>query len=199
MTNRTAWTARHGATAGTGWFCVLCILLLTPAATANPPPRFQKADVHITSETTYTVTATIDYTLPNTVIEALENGVALTLDTDLQAVEVFPWWPNRILYTTSIQRQLGYHIISEQYIVTDLHKNQRHSYYALPRALEALGEISWTVPQAPLGQATSPVQLQLSNSLNINRLPLLLQLIARLHPGWRQLTRPVFLNLSLQQ
>lgn len=174
-------------------------LLLAPMAVAEPqPPRFKEAEIKL-EDGNYFVSATIQYTLPDIVIEALLHGVSLEVNTSLQAIELVPWWPDRILHESAVRRRLHYHIISKKYVVTNFGQEGQNSYYALPQALQELGTIDWQVPATEIEVATGKVQLSIQNYLDVQSLPLPLQLIARTHPDWRQLVLPVVQNLLVQQ
>ncbi|MGV0005513.1 MAG: DUF4390 domain-containing protein [Candidatus Porifericomitaceae bacterium WSBS_2022_MAG_OTU9] len=183
--------SRHAILAAT-------MLSLAPVAAAEPPPRFKEAKIKV-EDGNYIVSATIQYTLPDIVMEALLHGVSLEIDTNLQAIEIVPWWPDRLLHESAVRRKLHYHIISKRYVVTDFNQGRQNSYYSLSQALQELGHINWQVPTVKIESAADKVQFSIQNYLDVQRLPLPLQLVARTHPDWRQLVLPVVQTLLVQR
>ena len=194
MTRRLA--AGVGSAAGPACAMALCLAMVTPAQADSQPPRFDKYEISM-EDGNYVITMTIQYEISDIVIEALQHGVSLEIDTNLQAIELTPWWPDRVLHQEAVRRRLHYHVISEQYVVTDLTHGQQNSYYGLPRALQTLGEVSWQIPASNIDSPSRQVELQIRNYLDIDRLPLLLQLVARTHPDWRKLSLPTQKSLKL--
>ena len=174
----------------------LCLATAAPALADAQPQRFDKHDITV-EDGNYIITMTMQYEMPDIVIEALQHGVSLEIDTNLQAIEPTPWWPDRVLHQETVRRRLHYHVISEQYVVTDLIYGQQNSYYGLSRALQTLGEVSWQIPVSHIDSTSPQVELQIRNYLDIDRLPLLLQLVARTHPDWRKLSLPAKKTLEL--
>ena len=185
--------------AAAGCILLLCLLLplATPADSKAETTQFKDTEIKMENDD-YLVSTNILLFMPGTVIEALQHGVVLEIGTDLQVIEKISWWPDRVLHKNVIRRKLRYHIISEQYVVTDMTLRRQNSYYQLQQALRALGEVSWKIPETSIIGASGEVQVRVRSYLDVNQLPLLLQLVARTHPDWRKLTTAATRDMTLE-
>ena len=130
--------------------------------------------------------ARIDYRLTPEVVEALSNGVPLTLKVRLEVGKVWrDFWEANPLSRT-LRFQIRYHALTELYRVVDMQTGEEQNFVTQDAALYALGEIGDLplVSRADL-VAGEAYQLRLRADLEIEALPLPLQPLAYLGRGWR--------------
>jgi hypothetical protein len=128
----------------------------------------------------------IDYHLSKVALEALSNGVPLTLELKLRVEPVWgSFWQQRPL-EASIQHQIRYHALTDLYRVTDLQSGAANNFVTQDAALYALGEYTKIplVMQEQLNPATD-YNLRLRADLDIESLPLPLRPLAYFHRGWK--------------
>ena len=138
----------------------------------------------------WTVVARIDYDLPPAIIEALDNGVTLHINTDIELVNHRSWWRDKVLYTVSRDQHLQYHAISEKYLllVPDGEPAQSQ-FHSLHHALQAMGHLRQPLPAIAMDKERH-YRLRLRTWLNTSSLPHSLQLVAQTSQTWRQLATP---------
>lgn len=170
-----------------GWLCLY-------AAQALPQGQDEPAEpdqVVIRSAGTtllndvYVLNADIDYQFSPAVLEALENGVPLTLKLNIEIVR-----PRQLLWNeqfTDLQQRyrIEYHALSEQYIVKNLNSGIQYNFPSQIDAIDALG----TITDLPIldKRLLAPGQRytgRLRASLDIQALPTPLLLLAYLSPQW---------------
>ena len=150
------------------------------------PPRFivHSADTTLVNGV-YTLNASIEYEFGRAVLEALENGVPLTLQLSIQILH-----PRRLLWNeefTSLQQRyrLEYHALSQQYLVKNLNSGLQYNFHSRQDAITVLGAIV-DVPildQRLLTPGQSYIG-RLRARLDIEALPTPLLLMAYLSPQW---------------
>ena len=149
-------------------------------------------------ETEYSLSADIQFHFSNEALRALEHGIALQVDIEIQAKLTRKWlWDKTIRQAALIQR-LEHHPLSNQYLVTDLNTGIKHRFQNLNNALKFLG----TIKDYPLfGLATlkqgETYTAQVRARLNTESLPTPLRLSAYIASDW-QLSSPWF-KWTIQQ
>lgn len=135
----------------------------------------------------YELDAQIDYDFSERALEALENGVPLTLEVHVQVRRADGWiWENSL-----VDRRLRYRIrykpLSERYLVSRLPGESGSTYITREAALAALGEIRGLalVGENRL-QPDEDYEVHIRASLDIEELPLPLRPMAYLRPSWKQ-------------
>lgn len=166
--------------------CVLLWLLLLawPAAGWGGEFVVRELGTRLTDDG-YLVDARIDYRFSERAIEALNNGVPLTLEVDLRLrrSDAWPWEPDivgqRLFY------RIRYHALASVYQVRDLQTGRRQNFVTRRAALEALGELDGLPLITPDRLRPDEVyELSLRASLSIEDLPLPLRPWAYLDPDW---------------
>jgi len=132
------------------------------------------------------VDADINYEFTAAILDALKNGVALTLQVEMEVQRIRHWLWNASLSRHSIRRRLQYHALSRQYLVTDLGSGRQRSYRTLLGALRALGQLRGTplVERSRLIAGEEHTGL-LRAWLDLEQLPVPLRLTAYLSPQWQ--------------
>ena len=167
------------------FYLLMTMLLLFSAQT-------QAAGISITSASSeknkgvYQLNADIRYEFSDEVLEALNNGVSITilLTIKLERQRAYLW--DESILTLLRRYEMRYHALSGQYIVKKMITGEQQSYLSLESALRALGRIQ----QLPLiGQDLlkdlDDVVVRIHSELDTNALPAPLRPVAWLEAGWQ--------------
>ena len=134
----------------------------------------------------YSVGARIIFQFSKETRKALEQGVALYFDINIDAKESRTWLWDKTVATFTISYQLEHHPLSGHYLVTNLNNYQRKHFQNLPGALDYLGKIE----NLPLfiREDILPDRVYIGRMrarLNIQKLPAPLRPLAYLSSKWR--------------
>ena len=166
------------------WVLLLTLMLLLPGWS-------RAADFKITSQTcrsvedAFVVDANIDFDFSDKAIEALQNGVPLTLEIHLQVRRNGAWVWERDLMDSRLRYQIRYHALASVYQVIDLQSNAQQSFVTREVAISALGDIR-ALPVVRHNQMEKGkiYRVELRAALDIDALPLPLRPMAYLSPSW---------------
>lgn len=139
------------------------------------------------SKGTYQLNADIRYELSDVVLDALNNGVTITMLVTIKLERQRSYLWNETIVKLQHRYELEYHALSGQYIVKKLLTDEQQSYLSLASALRALGRIQ----QLPLItqdilKDSKDVLVQLHSELDTNALPAPLRPVAWLETDWLQ-------------
>jgi len=135
----------------------------------------------------YQLDAQIDYDFSERALEALENGVPLTLEVHIQVRRADGWiWENSLL-DERLRYRIRYKPLSERYLVSQLPGENGETYITRDAALAALGELRGLdlISQRRLAPRED-YEVHIRASLDIEELPLPLRPMAYLRPSWKQ-------------
>lgn len=164
---------------------VIALLFGIPA-TGNCSAEFLIHDAALRLKgTQYVLDARVGYDLSSSALEALENGVPLTLEVRFQIQRVRPWLWDQRLVDLRIRHVVHYHALASLYQVVDLDSGEQRNFATRGAALSALGEIN-SLPIIGRDQLEPGVRYDVSMraSLDIESLPLPLRPLAYLSPSW---------------
>ncbi len=166
------------------WSCFCALCLIAQAATAQAF-IVQEASTRLSNDV-YLLNAKIELNLSTESLEALENGVPLTIGLEIEIRQQRKLlWPKRVARVNT-HHQLKFHALSKQYLLKNLNTGVTTSFRLLVDALEALG--SWQdfpLIDGTLLQAEKHYLGRLRLRLDIGALPAPLRLVAYLSPAWR--------------
>jgi hypothetical protein len=130
--------------------------------------------------------AQLDYGFSEVAIEALDNGVPLTLEVHIQLRPTDAWIWDQSLVDQRLRYVIRYKPLSERYLVTRLPGNGGRSYVTRDAAVAALGDLRdlELVPTDRL-EADKDYEIHLQAALDIEELPLPLKPMAYLFPSWK--------------
>ncbi|MCU0834543.1 MAG: DUF4390 domain-containing protein [Chromatiaceae bacterium] len=130
--------------------------------------------------------AMIDYRFSAAALEAMENGVPLTVDVHIQVRRADAWVWEESLVDLRLRYQIRYRPLSERYVVTPLPGHEGTSYATRDAAIAALGTLD-DLDLVGLDRLTpgERYEIHLRASLDIEELPLPLRPIAYLRPAWK--------------
>ena len=139
-----------------GCWCAAVVAALSlatspPAAAQEDPGRFdvRTAGVTLTSGVYY-LDAWVEYRLSTGARDALDAGVPLTFDLDVEFIQPRWYWTDETVGRLTQSYQLQYHALSERYIVLNLNSEEQNTFATLFSALNFLGRIG----ELPLIDAT---------------------------------------------
>jgi len=120
------------------------------------------------------------------VIEALENGIPLTIAVEVQVYRQRRWWRNIVVKESLQLFELAYHPLTNVHVVKNLATGERYSFNSREEALSVLGTIrgAHLIKQEQL-KADEQYYVRIRTLLDINHLPPALRQIAALSSAWR--------------
>jgi len=171
---------------------VMLMALTLVAGTAPAAKQEQQAAIEIElveshlDNAVYTVDATVAFDLGADVLEALNSGVPVTLELEIDVQQPRELMWNKTVYSLYQRYMINYHALSDQYLLTNQTTQISTSFPTIHAALQALGQIR----QLPLidQQLLLPDQQYLAQmrvSIVITELPAPLKLWAVLQSDWR--------------
>ncbi|MEA3274584.1 MAG: DUF4390 domain-containing protein [Pseudomonadota bacterium] len=165
---------------------LLLILVLAPGgAAAADEFRVDKVETRLEGDV-LVMDARIDYAFSDVALEALDNGVPLTLEVHIQLRNTDAWVWEDNLVDQRLRYVIRYKPLSERYLVSLLPGDGGRSYVTRDAAIGALGEIEnlQLVAKDRLEDGET-YEIHLLVSLDIEELPLPLKPIAYLRPSWK--------------
>ena len=164
--------------------CWLLIFLLFPALTLAAEFQVTKLSTQLL-DGTYVMDAEIDFQFSDKALDALQNGVPLTLQVQIQLRREGAWIWEKDQLDVRLRYQIRYQSLPSVYQILDLQSNTQQSFVTRESALRALGQIPVfpLVKQAQL-QSDRSYLLSLYVELDIEALPLPLRPLAYLTPAW---------------
>lgn len=134
----------------------------------------------------YFATVRIDYQLSNDALEALESGIALTIQLQIEVARVRRFWLDQKIASLKQDYQLSYQPLSERYVVRNLNSGEQRSFATLFSALNNMGRVvDLPIIDAALLEPNAPHEISIRAVLNQNTLPGPLRLIAFWSDGFR--------------
>ncbi|MDX2503562.1 MAG: DUF4390 domain-containing protein [Gammaproteobacteria bacterium] len=156
------------------------------------PRLTSKGEFQISSARTYEVNGSIvidadlKMNFPEEVVEALENGIPLTIAVEVQLYRERQWWRNIIIKESLQLFELFYHPLTNVHEVKNIATEDRYSFNSRQDAMAVLGTIrSAHLIDKKMLEQTGRYYVQMHTLLDISRLPPALRQIASLSPSWR--------------
>jgi hypothetical protein len=165
------------------------LLLIGPLAVHSAD--FEVTDIQCPLEDEfYVMHASIDYAFSEHALEALENGVPLTLQFQVRLRRQGSWFWQSPVFENQLRFQLRYHAVAALYQLVNLGGGNRQSFATREAAIAALGEIhSLPIIKAEQLQRGEKYDLQMRVELDIDALPLPLRPEAYISPSWKLSSR----------
>lgn len=160
-------------------------LLWAHPAAARDDFRVERMDTRLRGDW-LVLDASIDYDFSKAALEALDNGVPLTLDVHVQVRPKGAWVWDESLVDQHLRYVIRYKPLSERYLVARLPDAGGRSYVTRDAAIAALGEIDdLDLVHRDRLDPDEKYEVHLRASLDVEELPLPLRPIAYLHPAWK--------------
>ena len=134
----------------------------------------------------YFATARIDYRLSADALEALDSGVALTVQLQIELTRKRRFWLDPEIATLKQDYSLSFQPLSDRYVVINLNSGKQNSFATLFSALNNMGRIvDLPIIDEALLDSNSNYEISLRAVLDQNTLPGPLRLIAFWSSGFR--------------
>jgi hypothetical protein len=133
----------------------------------------------------YLLNARMDIILNTGPKEALENGIPLVFELQIQTLEKHVWLWDIVVAEFKQIRQVQLHALSRTYLVKDLDSGAQRSYLKLNDALQAAGFLH-NFPVLDFGQMQEDrgYSVRLRGNLDIEALPTPVRLLAYVSSAW---------------
>jgi hypothetical protein len=181
---RPRWRAPLNRRPGRWWWLILALLLPVGSVLAQ---EFRVTQVHTRLvDGTYTLDATLAFDFSAEALEALANGVPLTILVHLQVRRSNAWiWENSVT-DQQVRYAIRHKPLSETYEVYRLPGTSGRTFVTREAAITALGEVQGLqlVEQRRLTPGED-YTVEIKVSLDIEELPLPLRPMAYLRPAWK--------------
>lgn len=172
---------------------LLCLCLSPLASAAEYGFRIVRAELKPDMQgQAYRLNADIDYRFTEPVIDALRNGVALTLALNLRVQRPSVWGFDVTVLEARSAFRIRYHALAKLFQIVDENGDRPRNFASVNALLEAMGSLRGL--SVPDDQRLLPGQryhAHLSVALDIESLPLPLRPVAYLAPAWH-LGSPVY-------
>ncbi len=89
----------------------------------------------------YTLDARLQLVLSSEALAALESGVTLTIELQLQVIRQRRWYPDDVQAELAVRYELEYRPLTQRYIVRSLNSGDQDSFATLYSALNSLGRV----------------------------------------------------------
>ena len=133
----------------------------------------------------YTISADMIFEFSDDALEALQSGVALFIEFDVQVKRHRAYLWDKKLLTLTRRLKIERHALTERYVITDLVEDERRVFDSIDAALDGLGEIA-DIPVAPNSEfSDGEFDIALRARLDIEALPAPMRPIAYISPAWR--------------
>lgn len=177
--------SRAGRMACAGLLCVLC---LTPGWAADTDAGGFAIRTAYTEllDGVYFLNADMDLGLSQDAIDALESGVPLTVEVQIEVIRHRSYLWNSTVASLTQRYQISFHALSRRYLVRNLNSGREESYESYRGAITALGHINdLPVIDISLLEKGERYDIRMRAVLDIKDFPAPLQLIASLWSDWR--------------
>jgi len=174
-------TARRIAPA----WALLVLLGASVAWAADGSFQVRSAAARLT-DNVYFVDARIDYELSDKALEALDNGVVLTIQMQIEVIRKRAFLPDALIAELQQDSTLSYEPLTQRYVVRNINSGLQASYATLFSALSSLGRVNGLpVIDAALLDAEATHRMRMRVVLDQDTLPGPLRLIAFWSSGFR--------------
>jgi len=172
------------------WSCLLAGSLTSAAAQQLDPHAFEVLGGELVlRDGVYLLNADIDFQLSTAAREALESGVPLTFELDIELVRPRPLWFDEKIATLTQRYRVRYHALSRRYVLTNLNTGEHRSFTSRASALTELGTVrALPIIDRSLLNQDQQYELWLRAGLDVDNLPPPLKTAAYLSPQWRLLS-----------
>ncbi len=172
------------------WLFACSLALITSEYALSAPIfgeegfRVRNADVRL-ERGIYLLDAKIVFAFSDEAIEAMENGVTLTVLVDVEVFRQRPLWDKKI-FNRQLQFHVGVHALSKRYVIKNLDSGETDTYRSVEEMAAALGVI-----QGVLLFASSDLEVakeyvaRVRARLDIEGLPSPLRPLAYVSQAWR--------------
>jgi hypothetical protein len=133
-----------------------------------------------------TLDARLQLVLSSEALAALESGVTLTIELQLQIIRARRWYVDDVEAELAIRYELDYRPLTQRYIVKNLNSGDQNSFATLYSALNSLGRVQRlpVIDEAVL-DPDRPYRVRLRAMLNTQQYPATLRLLFFWRGQWQ--------------
>lgn len=134
----------------------------------------------------YRLSAQIEYSLSGEAVDALQNGVPLTIELVMEVRRRRSWVWDETVYSLSQHFRLEYHALSRQYLVHNLNSGERRNFSTRTAALRFMGQIhQFPLLDSSLLEPKQRYEGALQARLDLDTLPAPLRVLAYFSEDWQ--------------
>jgi len=165
-------------------YSLLLLIAILPGLLWAEPIVVQQVKIELQDDH-YLIDAKLHFEFNKTVLDALEHGIPLTIELQLQVARENAWFWEQNVSTLQLHRVLRFHALTGLYEVQNLEQGSSQSFAIRDIAISALGEIQAlsAVEKKQLIENETYV-VALHAGLDIESLPLTLRPLAYLTSDW---------------
>ena len=166
---------------------LVSLLLFSTSLYAEPNDGFIIKNAELNpGETEYMLNADIQFHFSKEALRALEHGIAIQIDIEMQAKQARKWLWDKKIRKKILSQRLEHQPLSGQYLVTNLNTGIKRLFNSFHHALEYMGSIINYpfLEVAALEQGKTYIAL-VRASLNTESLPVPLRLSAYVSSDWQ--------------
>lgn len=170
---------------GVAALLALLAVVASPADAKGKPFEIRSASSRLTDGVWY-ATARIDYRLSDDALEALENGVTLTIQLQFEVNRIRRFWVDARIASLKQDYQLSYQPLSERYVIKNVNSGEQDSFATLFSALNNMGRVvDLPIIDASILDPQGRYEIAMRAVLDQDTLPGPLRLIAFWSEGFR--------------
>ena len=133
----------------------------------------------------YRLDAKLQYHFTKEALEALENGVSLTLVLDIEVIKPRRYMWDENIATLEQRYEIQFHALTDQYLLNNKNSGSRSVYSTLDEALSSLGQINnLPIIDAHLLNKEDHYMVQVRSRLDLDSLPVPLRLKGYFSSDW---------------
>lgn len=169
--------------------CLISVLPSQPAQAAKADAaqrnfRVESVDTHIVDEV-YRLNANVSYAFTEVVLEALESGVPLTIELQIEVRQPRQWVWDPTIAELSQRYRVEYHALTQQFLISNLNSQTQKTYSSRANAMSDLGTVyNLPILDKRLLSASKNYYGRMRAVLVIDDLPAPLRVLAYLLPDW---------------
>jgi len=167
------------------WLPALALATFTGFATADTPQFRVNHARTVLVDDVYRLEASLEYHFSAEALDALHNGVPLTLILDIEVYQPRRYLWEKTLADLKQRYRIQYHALSDKYLLRNLNSGLQATFTRLDDALASLGNIG-EIPiiDAHLLDPGERYMVRVRSRLDIDKLPVPLRLEAYVSSDW---------------
>lgn len=149
------------------------------------PIAIESAKTHLV-EGVYLLDAQINFQFTAATLEALHNGVPLTIEVQIQVQRERNYVWSEDIASLAQRYQISYHALAQRYVISNMNSGTQRSFVSWDATLQNLSYLrGYPMLDRSLIDANEIYQARIRARLDIEALPLPLRPVAYLSPQWR--------------
>ena len=172
------------------WFALVALLIgVLPgiAAPAVEEPEFVvRSAGTVLVDKVYQLNARIHYRFSDEALNALDNGVPLVVELDIEIDRKRDYVWNESVASLHQRYQMSYEALTQRYVVTNLNSGADNYYGSRAAAIAALGDVvNLPILDAGLLSPEEQYMVSLQASLALDALPVPMRVVGYFSSSWR--------------